>query len=78
MAGSTSRNKNIANKEKTWSFKGALCSFQRWTRYALDKLNKQTLCFHDRINKPTLKDNTIPFTLFICGGPCHLSSFKQC
>ena len=25
-------------------------------------------------------DNTVSycFTLFICGGPCHLSSFKQC
>ena len=48
----------------------------------LNKLNKQTLLFfsfHDwmnRINKLTLKDDTISccFTLFICGGPCHLSS----
>ena len=32
------------------------------------------------INKLTSKDNTISycFTLFTCGGPCRLSSFKQC
>ena len=32
------------------------------------------------MNKLTLKDNTIShcFTLFIFGGPCHLSSFRQC
>ena len=31
-------------------------------------------------NKPTLKVNTISYcyTLFIGGGPCHLSSFRQC
>ena len=31
------------------------------------------------INKLTLKDNTVSccFALFTCGGPCHLSSFKQ-
>ena len=44
---------------------------------------KKTFGFHDCINwmnKLTLKDNTVSycFALFICGGPCHLSSFKQC
>ena len=45
----------------------------------LNKLNKLS-CFHDRINKLTLKDNTVSycFSLFICGGPCHLSGFKRC
>ena len=35
--------------------------------------------FHDWINKLILKDNTVSycFTLFICGRPCHLSSFRQ-
>ena len=49
-------------------------------RHALNKLNEQTLCFHDWINRPTLKDNTASCccTLLICGGPCHLSSFQQC
>ena len=42
-----------------------------------------SLCFHDWINwiyKLILKDNTVSycFTLFTCGRPCHLSSFKQC
>ena len=37
-----------------------------------------SLCFHDWINKLTIKDSTVSycFTLLICGGPCHLSSFK--
>ena len=26
----------------------------------------------------TLKDNTFLNCLIICGGPCHLSSFRQC
>ena len=46
---------------------------------------KQTnyLCFHVWINcqnKLTFKDNTVTccFTLFTCGGPCHLSSFQEC
>ena len=31
------------------------------------------------MNKLTLKDNTISYCCtFMCGGPCHLSSFKQC
>ena len=32
------------------------------------------------MNKLTLKDKTVSyyFTVFICGGPCHLSSLKQC
>ena len=48
-----------------------------------NKLNKQSLLFSrlNKLNKQTeLKDNTISycFSLYICGGPCHLSSFKQC
>ena len=58
--------------------KGALCSF--WEDILRD------LCwlpFHDWINwisKLTLKDETVSYclTFFICGGPCHLSSLKQC
>ena len=43
--------------------------------FCLNKLNK--LLFRDRINKLTLKNKTIIlFALFICGGPCHLSSFN--
>ena len=75
------------------TLKGVLCSFGeeisiRREKIFIDwfwnKLNKQTLfCFRDWINwlnKLTLKDNTISdwSTLFRCGGPCHLSSFKQC
>ena len=31
----------------------------------LNKLNKQTLCFHDWINKLTLKDNTVSYCLYM-------------
>ena len=43
------------------------------------KIKSKSPSLHNWINKLTLKDNTISysFTLFICGGPCHLSSFKQ-
>ena len=45
----------------------------------LPKQTKETylLSFCDKINKLTLKDSTISysFTLFIFGGPYHLSSF---
>ena len=69
--------------------RGAICTFGEyvlirtivdWSFKCLNKLNKQTVCFHDWINKLTLKDNTISycFTLFIGGGPCLLFSFKQC
>ena len=46
----------------------------------LNNSNEQTLCFHDLINKLTFKDNTNSYglTLFICGGPCRLSSFTLC
>ena len=49
---------------------------EKHVQWRLGTLNKQT----DWINKLTFKDNTISyrFTLFICGGPRHLSSFKQC
>ena len=58
-----------------------------WSYYFFFFMPEQTkqtnsLCFHDWINKLTLKDNTILYsfiyTLFICGGPCHLSSFIEC
>ena len=49
------------------------------------KPNEQTLfVFHELINSIiinlTIKDISVSnsFTLFKCGGPCHLSSFKQC
>ena len=77
---------------KLRTFKGAPCCL--WGRHFKSEekafhglilllcLDKQTLiCFLDWINKPTLrKDNTVSccLTLFTCGGPCHLSSFKQC
>ena len=57
--------------------------FFTYRLFCLIRLNEQTLCFHDRINKwankLTLKDKRVSncFTLFICGGPCHLLSFKQ-
>ena len=67
-------------------FKGALCCF--WEEILIrrevsstpdlfmPKQTKQTPFFHDWINKVTLNDNTLSFcfTLFICGGPCHLVS----
>ena len=59
------RNFRIRNqKSKTDSF--ILC------------INKLSLS--SRLNKLILNDNTLSycFTLFICGGPCHPSSFKQC
>ena len=53
--------------------------------FFIPKQTKQinSLCFHDLtnwINKLNLKDNRVSycFNLFICGGPCHLSSFQQC
>ena len=71
-----------------WNIKGALCSFgvkseERDLHWLWNKQNWQTLHFHDWINwinKLTFKDNTIScgFIVFICGGPCHFSSFKQC
>ena len=64
-------------------FKGALCSF--WgKKFQSNTLTEQTKSTntHDwkKQNKLTLKDNTVSycFPLFIWGGPCHLSSFKQC
>ena len=51
--------------------------------YAETKTKKRNyLCLHDWINwtnKLTLKDNTISFsfTLFMCGGPCRPSIYKQ-
>ena len=52
---------------KKWNI--ILC-FYAWTN---------SLCCHDWINKLTFKHNNIShcLTLFICGGPRHLSSFKQ-
>ena len=50
--------------------------------HALKKLTKQPVFLFmtewTEKNKLTLEDNTVSyhFTLFICGGPCHLSSFK--
>ena len=46
-------------------------------------LNKGRLHFHgwiNCVNKLTLNDGAVSyiFTLFIRGGPCHVSSFKQC
>ena len=54
-------------------------------------LNLRALCFGEEFNseerdlhystdKLTLKNNTISycFTLFIFGGPCHISRYKQC
>ena len=71
---------------KLW-IKGALRSFgekncnQRSLFLCLNKLNKHSVCFNDWmnwINKLTLKNNTVSycFTLFIYGGPCHLSTNK--
>ena len=67
--------------------KGALRSFgekncnQKSLFLCLNKLNKHSVCFNDWmnwINKLTLKNNTVSycFTLFIYGGPCHLSTNK--
>ena len=52
------------------SFLFALC---------LHKLNK-VMTEKKKKHKLTIKDNTTSYcsTLFTCGGPCHLSSFKQC
>lgn len=37
-----------------------------------------SLCFSDWINKLTITHNTISYCFtFICGEPCHVSSFKQ-
>ena len=43
-----------------------------------DFYDKQTLYVF--MTESTEYTNTASycFTLFICGGPCHLSSFKQC
>ena len=61
---------------RVWIFKvyrvalGKIKSCIDWLFLCLNKLNKQTL----------LRDTTTWYclTLFICGGPCHLPSFKQC
>ena len=61
--------------------KGATCScgeeiLTRRERSSLTDFND----WINGINKLTFKDNTISycFALFIFGGPCHLSNFKQC
>ena len=41
------------------------------------------VCLTNQINELNWKDNTVSyfalrFALLICGGPCHLFSFKQC
>ena len=52
-------------EKKIIILKGALCSF-----------GQDILIGRER----PLKDNAVSccFPLFICGGPCHLSSFRQC
>ena len=76
-------------KYKDCIFKGALCSsggspptFFFFFK-CLNKINEPLFAFMswiNRVNKLALKDKTFWYclTLFICGGPSHLSSFKQC
>ena len=49
------------------------------TAKATRRLTQKRRIFIDKLNKPTLKDNTTSYslTLFTCGRPCQLSSFKQ-
>ena len=68
-----------------WCVKSALCSFGNHFYSEEKDLHWRIiiLCSYpstSKTDKLTIKDNTISdgFTLFICGGPCHLSSFKQC
>ena len=46
------------------------------TVFNAKKKNKQT----SKLNKQSENTSTMlhGFALFICGGPCHLSSVKQC
>ena len=54
-------------------------AFEEKYYFMVNKPNKQTLCSRDWKNKLTLKRRISNcFTSVICGGPCHLSSFKQC
>ena len=67
-------------------FKGTLCSFgirgerSALTDFFMPKQTKQSLWFHKWINKRTINDNLISYcvTLFLCGRPCRIFSFKQC
>ena len=56
------------------------CTVLVWGRHHEQKrriLNKRNKLFLCSI-KPTFSDKaSYCFTLFICGGPCHLSSFKE-
>ena len=60
------------------SFKDTVCSF--WQDILIRCNQTHFFVFNDWINKLTVKDNIISyyFSLLMCGGPCHLSSFKQC
>ena len=62
-------------------FKGALFHFGEDVLTRRERSILTDFIFYaktNEINKLTLKDNTVSycFTLFTCGGPCHLSSFK--
>ena len=63
-------------------FKGALCCFLggrhvNQKRFQPEQTKKANFLY---VNHLTLKDNSLPywFIWFICGGPCHLPSFRQC
>ena len=65
--------------------KGALCSFLEEMFIRREKKNVMLNPFVFMTDKNTqssvcFKDNAVSycFNLLVCGGPCHLSSFKQC
>ena len=68
------------DKWRGWSMKneskGAQCRFGEEI-WCLDK--PSLFSWLNKLNRQTLKENTISYclTLFICGGPCHLFSFKH-
>ena len=41
-------------------------------------INKLTIIFSGQFVCLLFNSISYCFTLFICGGPCHLSSFRQC
>ena len=68
-----------------YNFTGCLTLKERSEEKRSSEQTESTncLCLHDWINRNKETDlkeqhDVYCFTLFLCGGPCHLSSFKQC
>ena len=59
-----------------FSCKGALCRFEERIFINRERFSTSVLPCLSKLNKQTLISLWV--TLFLCGGPCHLSSYQQC